>query len=282
VKATAPPRRPTIPLEVLPPPSSTMTWVLEAIGRPRLSAGDIAELIETDAVVAAELLRAANCAYYGVASTVTSVQKAVVLLGARRALSLAVGVAALANMTRVRFPPGFDHEGLWGHLRGAALAARWLVEPVHPESADTAYMAALLHDVGKALMAAAFTSDWQRIRQATKESPVSFAQAEAALGTPSHAGLGSTLLEHWQLPEQICRLVRRHHEPVQPGDPDAELAAALRRADALARLAGVGNPGDRAGASLEAVDPAGNSDAVRQTVERLRQASPPLLGITQR
>jgi putative nucleotidyltransferase with HDIG domain len=271
-------------LDMLPPPSTTLTYVLEVVSNPRLSCSDLAEMIASDATLVTELLRAANSAYYGVSARVTSVAKAVVILGTRRALSLAVGAAAFSAMSRVWFPRGFDHQGLWNHLRATAIAARWLVEPVHPGEADTAYIAGLLHDIGKAAYVLVRSDDWQRIQQDTRDPNVTFHAAEQAVGGASHVDIGGELLECWKLPETLSRIVRCHHSPEALEGVEARLAMAVRTADAVARIAGIGNPGDRNVPSPESLVDAragagagagafGTSDDLQRLVQRLHGAA---------
>lgn len=263
-------------LDMLPPPSTTLTYVLEVISNPRLSCSDLSELIASDPALAAELLRAANSAYYGVSADVTSVSKAVVLLGTRRALSLAVGAAALSTMSRIRFPSGFDHRGLWDHLRATAIAARWLIEPVYPADADTAYISGLLHDLGKALYVLVRTNDWQQIRQRSRDPNVTFEAAEEAIGGTSHADMSGELLEHWRLPASLSRIVRHHHAPEHLEGVEARIAAVVRTADTVARIAGIGDPGDRNVPSPKNLVETGTCGApadLQRLVQRLHDAA---------
>lgn len=254
---------------MLPPPSTTMTRVLNAVSDPDLSAAELGQLIASDAALAAELLRTANSAYYGISVPVTSVKHAVIMLGIRRALSLAVGVAALSSMERVKFPRGFDHRGLWSHLHATAVASGWLAEREHPENKDVAHIAGLLHDIGKALLAVAQTNEWRRVHEIVESRGISYEEAEHEVEEAAHAEIGAELLEHWRLPPQLQQIVRGHHAPQNIEGVDGELARVVRTADAVARIAGIGNPGDHVVPTLEQAASLSNGAETPDEIERL-------------
>lgn len=161
-------------------------------------------LIRTDPVLSARILRLANSPLYGVSREVTSLSRAIHLLGFDVITDLAL---ALAFTSQAR---SFGPHALatWEHCVRSACAARLLAVPQRGISQDHAFTTGLLTDVGRLLLYSIEPDRCEAIF--VPGSPPRLADERAALGF-DHAQLAATFLRHWGLPDSTCHVVERHH-----------------------------------------------------------------------
>ncbi len=191
---------------------------------PRSTTGDIARVIETDAGLAARLLRIVNSPFYGFPSRIETISHAVAVVGTRELRDLALATVVVRIFEGIP-PELMDMERFWRHSLTAGLVARGIAEARRDGAAESRFVAGLLHDVGKLLLCRRVPELARHaLARATYEQiPLPEAEREA-LGF-DHAEVGGALLEAWRLPEPLVVAARWHHAP--------ELAPELWREDAL-------------------------------------------------
>jgi len=191
---------------------------------PRSSMEDIARVIETDAGLAARLLRIVNSPFYGLPSRVDTIRHAVALVGTRELRDLALATVVVRIFEGIP-PELMDMERFWEHSLLTGLVARALCRHRGDHGVESRFVAGLLHDVGKLLMCRRVPELARHaLARATYEQlPLPEAEQEA-LGF-DHAEVGGLLLAAWRLPEPLVVAARWHHAP--------ELAPALWRDEAL-------------------------------------------------
>lgn len=184
------------------------------VNSPHADLGDICEVIAYDPALTASLLRAANSAEAGSASTVSEVQEAVFRLGAARILALVTSAGARRLLKQDSPAYGLREGDLWKHSVAAAAAAEVVAEhasvPLPPET----FTASLLHDIGKLIMGRYMTPNHlELIRRAGTEEGLDPLAAEAKVLGLHHGQLGGVMAQHWGLPESIVQGVTYHHDP---------------------------------------------------------------------
>ena len=209
-----------------------------------LDIGDIAALVDRSQGLAARVLRRANSAYYGLRSQVSSLARAIQVLGLNevRAIILSLGLAGAFK--HLALPPGFNFRELWEHQLLTAHLARELavyarehtrsgpvVELAEP---DELYAAGLLHDLGKILIASRRPKDWQAISDLAAGQSLPMYRAEEAYWGLDHSVVGLRVLTYWQLPRRLAEPVGWHHAPALAEKPYAHAARLLAVADILA------------------------------------------------
>jgi putative nucleotidyltransferase with HDIG domain len=234
----APSRLPAAIAELrLPALAESRERLLRMVKDPSPKTGRIADLVETDPGLTAALLIAANASRRaGAAGGVASVPAGARLARARRGrpdrrgdagLRLLPAGRRLARAARA-LPPA----------RGRLPARRArLAAAIEHEDADELAVAALLHDVGKLVLAAAHDA-WPRDVLGAARTPEERVRAERRVLGYDHATAGAAALERWKLPERVVEAVASHH------DEGVGLeAAVVRLADMLAHY-GSGAPVD--------------------------------------
>ncbi|MFO0744971.1 MAG: response regulator [Myxococcota bacterium] len=227
-------------VDQLPSVPSTYLELNEAIAHPNTSAKDLARIIERDTAMSAKVLQLSSSAFFGARKPPTSVAQAVTFLGIEvlRGVALLTGVFAVA--TRVPRIPGFSLEALQLH---AVETARYARELAPPELRDQAATTALIHDVGKIILAMGAPLQFMQALQLAETSGRPFHEAELELYDATHAEVGAYLLGMWGISGPIVDAVARHHDA--PSD-DAPLARIIQQASALADAHGARAPAARA------------------------------------
>lgn len=205
---------------------------------------DLASIIREDQALTAKILHLSNSAFYGLQGEVASIARAVSLLGLKEIRRVALAMTAVRLGAAAPLPSGFDLAGEWRHQLVCAAAARLLAGQADREdsahiSPEALFLAGMLHDVGKLLIAQRAPEDWRAIEALRASSPgrgLDWNAAELEHWGLDHGVIGGLALAAWNLPEAISQPVNWHHCPEMA--PDAQAASAarlLRLADGLAR-----------------------------------------------
>ncbi|MBU1041678.1 MAG: HDOD domain-containing protein [Proteobacteria bacterium] len=189
-----------------------------------LSKGDpspraVGEIVAEDVGLTANLLKLVNSAYFGLARPIAAPQQAVIVLGVNVIRSVILSLHVFKSF-ETSLEQSFSLSKLWAHCMRTASIARGIAkfEGLAKEEADNAYIAALLHDVGKLLLNAQCQSECKDIYAEVRESNRLVAEVEAEVMGLTHAQVGAYLLGLWGLPPAVVNAVARHHaEDPEPG-----------------------------------------------------------------
>lgn len=192
---------------------------------------DLAELvakIECDQALASKTVRVANSPFFGMMGKVGSVRQAATVIGLRTIRSLALA-SAMSSLRPQRETRSIDLHEYWLHAFQTALAAREIARAVR-FGHEQAFLAGLIHDLGKLVMAVLFPHVITQLYATRVEKQLSWSDAEQALGLPSHGAVGAALASHWHFPEALCKAIDEHHPPFPTADRITDI---VHVADAL-------------------------------------------------
>lgn len=209
---------------------------------------DVAEVIQRDPAIAAQVLRLVNSAFFGVARQVTRLEDAVALLG----LAMVRALVLDAELTK-GFPvkvEGFERERLQLHDVAVAGVARRIAGK---SNAGDAFLASLVMDVGLALLASTRPDQTREVIRKSGDAGVPLYVVEKASFGYSHAEVGACLLGLWGLPMTVIEAVAHHHDL-----PDLSRLMSVREVVFIARHAvQFGRAGDPYGENAPLIPNAG-------------------------
>jgi len=188
-------------LKNLPKPPQIYHEFTELIARPNMTTRAVARLIERDVSMTTEVLKLMNSSFFGLATEVTTIERAVTLLGldALEALVLAGSVFAPTRS----LPQGIDAGAIAERGVKSCFTARSIgqLEGWGRTCVNHVGLAALLHDVGLLVLASAYPDRFERYRTAAPDLPQRQRETEAFGCTIGE--LSAYLLELWAFPEQV-------------------------------------------------------------------------------
>jgi putative nucleotidyltransferase with HDIG domain len=212
-------------VSTLPSAPKSFQEILTCLQDPSGSMADVARIIGRDVAMTANVMKMVNSAFFGARQPIITTDRAVAYLGLDTlgALVLAHSVFKSGRPTAIA---GFSLEQLWSHSLQTALAARAiaLCERLSSAEAEKAFLAGVLHDVGKIVFA-------------TRTIPTIGAamsiEEYGALMQMHHAEVGAYLLGLWGFPNPIVEAVAFHHIPSLAAPKGLGLAGLIHVANHL-------------------------------------------------
>ncbi len=211
---------------------------------PNVQVPVLASFIARDQAMTTKILRLVNSAFYGNGKPVSSISRAVVIMGFQAVRSAALAISVFEHFANLKPIPDFSLDGFWSHSLAASCLAREISESRRVANPEDAYVVALLHDVGKLVMLRYFPHDVDALCKAAQEQRFTWLACEDALFTVNHATVARAVFRGWDFPEPVVEAIACHHQP-KAASRHAELAAIVHVADYLAGRAGFPCPGAR-------------------------------------
>ncbi len=203
----------------------------------------ISEIIRRDPSLTSRLLRLVNSVYYGLSTPVNSIEEAVFYLGVRQIRQLTMVTPIIEDFQRLSRQCAFPWRDFWQHCIGTAILTREVVSIVQPPNDESDYVAGLVHDVGKIVMAWTFPDHFAEIHRAAETVQRDLLAIEQEILGLGHDELGALYLEHHNLPELMVKSARFHHRP-EDADDQRLIIASVQIADLLMRNAQIGCSGN--------------------------------------
>ncbi len=215
--------------------SSTRLAALVCAGTPEL--GQVVEIVQYDEALTASLLRSANSSWSASRSDIRTVRDAVVRLGASPVLALTLGMTVRRHLGDSLPQYGLSEGMLWRHSVAASLAAELLTVRAVNRPPPEAATAALLHDMGKLVIARFLDRSLLDQMREQRDQGATNLEAEMAVLGIDHAELGGLIARSWGLPDSLVQGIREHGRP-RPGC--SALVYTVYLSDVLAKAAGAG------------------------------------------
>ncbi|MCC6831864.1 MAG: HDOD domain-containing protein [Thermoleophilia bacterium] len=217
----------------LPSLPELFVQVRDLLDDPEHTMGDLGDLIGQDPALAAKVVQIVNSAFFGMATKVTNVGKAVNYLGGRTVRDVVLGVEVFHNVPDVAKATGVDP----GELQQAALRAAGLTSAiagsVHPDLRDDGYLAGLLVNVGLLVLASRLPEVLAPMIAQARDTGRPLHEIEREFQRQTHAEIGAYLLGLWGLPMAVVEAVADQHTPGRLDDTAFGLAGCLHVAVAL-------------------------------------------------
>ncbi len=201
----------------------------------------IAEVIRRDPSLTARLLRMVNSVYFGLSANISSVEEAVFFLGLRQIRELSRATPVIEDLERLQSSTPISPDlwkSLWNHSIGTAVLTREILATAPVTFSDEIdYLAGLLHNLGKIVMAYCFPEELMIVASTPLATPTEVCAFEREIIGWDHAQIGGYYLERHNLTEELVFAVRYHHAP-QLATRQQHFAAAVQVADYLVRHTG--------------------------------------------
>jgi putative nucleotidyltransferase with HDIG domain len=223
----------------LPAMPSSITEVISACDDQDMTVGQLSQIVLRDQSLTANILKLANSSFYGHARQVTTVTEAVVMLGFSTLKSLAIS-SHTARLLSGGLPGyGLQKGELWRHSISVAFTARRLAVEVKLAPVEEAFVAGLLHDIGKTILSSYMENAYDEVVRIAQERRLPFHEVETELLGFDHAELGAQVAVAWSFPAELEEAIRFHHAP-SGATLKPSLAHCVHLADAACMMLGIG------------------------------------------
>ena len=220
-------------IDSLPSMPTLYLEIMEELQSPNSSFKKIGDIIARDLGMTAKILQLVNSAYFGLYRKITRTQEAVSYLGMETVKSLVLSAKIFSQFDQ-RKMAFFSMDKLWDHSLKAGMCAKAVAtaEQFPREMADNAFMAAILHDLGKLLLAQNLPDSYRQVLTDFRRDKRRLWEVEQdALGA-NHAHIAAYLMGLWGMPDLIVEAIAFHHQPAAaPGEND--ILTAVHAADLL-------------------------------------------------
>lgn len=233
-------------IDRMPSLSTTVSKVLEVCNSPKTSANDLNRIISLDPVLTGHVLKLINSAYYSLPNQISSLARAIIMLGLNTVKNLALSTAVIGALGKKSSFTTLPMDAFWAHSIGVGVTAKAMaaVRNIPAIEREEYFVAGMLHDLGKIPLNTCFSENYGLALQmaALEQSPL--LNAEQLLVGVDHGTAGRLIGEKWRLSPAIIEGLTHHHAPEQAPDEHRDLVATVALANVYANIHKIGSAGD--------------------------------------
>jgi len=226
----------------LPTLPTVVSKMIQLVDNPKTSAASLARLIYTDQALTARILKLANSAYYGFPREISTVNMAIVVLGFNTVKEMGLSLTVLEVFKGGGIDGMFDISRFWQHSIACGSASRLIARRFRYHLTSEAFVAGLLHDIGKVILKQYMQAEFIDIIKKASEGKLSLEEAEVETVGANHSQIGAWLAEKWNLPGIIVDCIACHHVPWE-AKKEPVMVAIVSVANYLCHVCQIGNSG---------------------------------------
>jgi putative nucleotidyltransferase with HDIG domain len=193
----------------MPSLSTTVGKVMEICSRTDASPNELNRVISLDPVLAGQVLKLINSAYYSLINKVTSLTRAITMLGMNTVKNIALSTAIIRTVSGVKKSRALPTAKFWEHSISTGVSARLLgeIKDYSPMEREELFLAGLLHDLGKV----PFGDEYIEVLKVAKNEQRSLVEVEQGLLGIDHQEVGMMIAKKWKLNRVITECITCHH-----------------------------------------------------------------------
>jgi putative nucleotidyltransferase with HDIG domain len=200
-------------IDDLPTIPAIATQVLQLLDQPDVRVEEVADLMLSDQVMTARVMKMLNSPVYKPSHEIISLKRALVYLGLRHIRELALTTSFISAFDETN--NAFDISAFWEHSFGVGMVSKIIAEKIGYADMEKAYIGGIIHDLGEVFLGTYLPDEFQKILDATKNKPVKLVDEEAnQLGT-THCEIGLCMARKWNFPDIYCEIISCHHTPFE-------------------------------------------------------------------
>jgi len=221
--------------------------VLELCNNVFVNPSDLNKVISLDPVLTGRLLKLINSAYYGLSSPVTSLVKAIIMLGLNTVKNLVLSTAVLSTLPKNKDVGGINMEGFWHHCLCVGVTSRLLAvkQGIDTKHLDEYFAAGLIHDIGKIPLNAVLSSEYIEMVAAAERMNEPLLVAENKNLGIDHCVAGEMIARAWKLDSSITDVIAHHHNINEYTGKNLNILCNVSIANYYALIYDVGFAGDK-------------------------------------
>ncbi len=234
-------------IAAMPSLPTTVSKVLEICNNPNISPADLNHVISLDPVLVGRVLKLINSAYYGLGQQVTSLVRAIIMLGINTVKNLALSTAVLGKFSSRNQYQALNMEGFWRHSLCVGVAAKMIAKKRNMDQRllEEYFTAGLLHDIGKIPINAVFPQEYVMAISVSDRERIALFQAEEKVLEMNHCISGEKIVSAWKLEGAVGDSVRFHHTYTDYDGVHKDVLFSVIAANWFANIMDIGFSGER-------------------------------------
>jgi putative nucleotidyltransferase with HDIG domain len=226
----------------IPSLSTTVTKVLEICSCANASPNDLNRIISYDPVLTGQVLKLINSAYYSFPGRVTSLTRAIIMLGMNTVKNLVLATSVLASFKSNRVDAVLM-DAYWAHCLCVGVTAKAIARLSNVPSIEQEeyFVAGLLHDLGKLPMIACVGDLYEQALKASENEDISLFSAENRFIGFNHCQVGLLIGTRWKLDTEMQLTIAHHHGPLDIKSNSSTVLYCTSLANQMAHRYGIGS-----------------------------------------
>lgn len=194
----------------MPSLSTTVGKVMEICSRTDASPNELNKVISLDPVLTGQVLKLINSAYYSLINKVTSLTRAITMLGMNTVKNMALSTAIIRSVAGAKKSKALPTTKFWAHSIGAGVSAKLLGEAkgIPVMEREELFLGGLLHDLGKV----PFGDEYIEVLNIAKFEQLPLHEVELDVMGIDHQEVGLMIAEKWKLNQVISKCISCHHQ----------------------------------------------------------------------
>jgi putative nucleotidyltransferase with HDIG domain len=170
----------------------------------------VADILLSDQVMTARIIRIINSPLYKTMHEIGSIKQALVFLGSQKIFEIIL-TSCFMELTDSKLHSALRVQSCWEHSFGVGLVAKRMAEAISYPNPERAYVAGILHDIGKVILSQHRRQEFVRAIVLAQENEQNLYEAEIEVFGTSHAEVGGVLAEQWSFPAEFVDVIQHHH-----------------------------------------------------------------------
>jgi HD-like signal output (HDOD) protein len=200
-------------IEDLPTIPAVANQVLQLLDQPDVQVEEVADLMLSDQVMTARVMKILNSPVYRPTQEITSFKRALIYLGLRHIREVALTTSFISAFDRDT--AAFELSAFWEHSFGVGMVSKIIAGKIGYPDLEKAYIGGLVHNLGMVVLNVCLPEEYQAVLASIKDRPVTLATAERERFGTTHCEIGLCMARKWNFPDAYREVIACHHAPAE-------------------------------------------------------------------
>jgi HD-like signal output (HDOD) protein len=183
--------------------------IKKVIDHPASTVNDVADVVVQDPNMSARILRIVNSSFFGFATEIESIPRAINIMGMSQLHDLALTISATKAFKGINSSL-INMKDFWLHSIYCAAIAKLIARKCNVVDSERLFVSGILHDIGHLVIYTKLPSQTAKLLETAKQQQIPLAQLEKSTFGFDYAEVGGELLKLWRLPDCLSQTIQNH------------------------------------------------------------------------